>query len=202
MKLFSVVTTCVKDNHSYTNTMLFSTQEKADECFDLIKKQFLTEYASELEEPTTELDNIFIAKGTPCANFNEFKMTLSKHILCDSDEYLSQFGDYKPIYSMAVNINPNFKQYQKYRKKYDFQDLIIFIDNGNDEYELFNEDAKIASNILSTTLKHNEGYISTSIKKDELSNALKALIRNGYRAAAHEPVKTNKKTTITELLKQ
>ena len=99
----------------------------------------------------------------------------------------------KPIYSMAVNINPNFKQYQKYRKKYDFQDLIIFIDNGNDEYELFNEDAKIASNILSTTLKHNEGYISASIKKDELSNALKALIRNGYRAAVHEPVKTNKK---------
>jgi DNA mismatch repair ATPase MutS len=105
------------------------------------------------------------------------------------------------IYAMAVNINPNFKQYQKYRQKYDFQDLIIFIDNGN-EYELFNEDAKIASEILSMALKHNEGYISASIKKDELSNALKTLIRNGYRAAVHEPVKTNKKTTITELYKQ
>lgn len=106
------------------------------------------------------------------------------------------------IYAMAVNINPNFKQYQKYRQKYDFQDLIIFIDNGNEEYEIFNEDAKIASKLLSTALKHNEGYISTSIKKDELSNALKTLIRNGYRAAVHEPVKTNKKTTITELYRQ
>ena len=106
------------------------------------------------------------------------------------------------IYAMAVNINPNFKQYQKYRQKYDFQDLIIFLDNGSEEYELFNEDAKIASKLLSTALKHNEGYISTSIKKDELSNALKTLIRNGYRAAVHEPVKTNKKTTITELYRQ
>lgn len=108
----------------------------------------------------------------------------------------------KSIHAMAVNINPNFKQYQQCREKYDFQDLIIFIDNGNDEYELFNEDAKIASNLLSTALKHNEGYISTSIKKDELSNALRALIRNGYRAAVHEPVKASKKTTITELFKQ
>lgn len=108
----------------------------------------------------------------------------------------------KSIHAMAVNINPNFKQYQQCREKYDFQDLIIFIDNGNEEYELFNEDAKIASNLLSTALKHNEGYISTSIKKDELSNALRALIRNGYRAAVHEPVKASKKTTITELFKQ
>ena len=106
------------------------------------------------------------------------------------------------VHAMAVNINPNFKQYQKYRQKYDFQDLVIFIDNGNEEYEIFNEDAKIASKLLSTALKHNERYISTFIKKDELSSALKTLIRNGYRAAVHEPVKTNKKTTITELYKQ
>lgn len=107
----------------------------------------------------------------------------------------------KSIHTMAININPNFKQYQKYRQKYDFQDLIIFLDNGN-EYELFNEDAKIASKLFSTALKHNEGYISTSIKKDELSNALRTLIRNGYRAAVHEPVKTKNKTTITEVCKQ
>ena len=108
----------------------------------------------------------------------------------------------KSIHAMAISINPNFKQYQKYRQKYDFQDLIIFLDNGNEEYELFNEDAQIASEILSTALKHNEGYISTSIKKDELSNALRTLIRNGHRAAVHEPVKTKNKTTITELFKQ
>ena len=42
----------------------------------------------------------------------------------------------KPIHAMAVNINPNFKQYQKYREKYNFQDLIIFIDNGNGQLPL------------------------------------------------------------------
>lgn len=127
---------------------------------------------------------------------------MSKHdIIIGWDFETAGLDPNNSIHTMAININPNFKQYQKYKQKYEFKDLIIFIDNGN-EYELFNEDAKTASEILSTALKHNEGYVSTSIKKDELSNALRTLIRNGYRAAVHEPVKTNKKTTITELLKQ
>lgn len=150
MNLFSVVTTCVKDNHSHTNTMLFSRQEKADECFDLIKKQFLTEYASELEEPTAELDNIFIAKGSPCANFNEFKMTLSKHITCDSDEYLSQFGDYKPIYAIATDSIKAKKHpytWEHNGKAYNVRDVYL---KGEDEHvtiaskelerDLFDED--------------------------------------------------------------
>ena len=150
MNLFSVVTTCVKDNHSYTNTMLFSAQEKADGCFDLIKKQFLTEYASELEEPTTELDNIFIAKGTPCANFNEFKMTLSKHILCDSDEYLSQFGDYKPIYAIAtdpIKAKEHPYTWEHNGKEYNVRDVYLKGEDGHVtiasrelERDLFDED--------------------------------------------------------------
>lgn len=150
MNLFSVVTTCVKDNHSYTNTMLFSAQEKADGCFDLIKKQFLTEYASELEEPTTELDNIFIAKGTPCANFNEFKMTLRKHILCDSDEYLSQFGDYNPIYAIAtdsIKAKEHPYTWEHNGKEYNVRDVYLKGEDGHVtiasrelERDLFDED--------------------------------------------------------------
>lgn len=150
MKLFSVVTTCVKDNHSHTNTMLFSTQEKAMECFDLIKKQFLTEYAFGFEEPPRELDNIFIAKGSPCVNFNEFKMTLSKHITCDSDEYLSQFSDYKPIYAVAtdsIRAKKHPYTWEHNGKTYNVRDVYL---KGEDEYvtiaskelerDLFDED--------------------------------------------------------------
>lgn len=150
MELFSVVTTCVKNNHSHTNTMLFSTQEKATECFDLIKKQFLTEYTFGLEEPPTELYNVFIVKGTPCTNFNEFKMTCHKHILCDSDKYLSQYSDYKPIYMMVtdpIRAKEHPYTWEHNGKAYNVRDVYL---KGQDEYvtiaskelerDLFDED--------------------------------------------------------------
>ena len=181
MNLFSVVTTCVKDNHSYTNTMLFSRQEKADECFDLIKKQFLTEYASELEELTTELDNIFIAKGSPCANFNEFKMTLRKHITCDSDEYLSQFGDYRSIYTIAtdsIRAKKHPYTWENNGKAYNVRDVYL---KGEDEHvtiaskelerdlfdEDFNEKFNGAYQIDETFYGYADDDIITNMTDDE-----------------------------------
>lgn len=150
MKIFSVVSTCVKSNRSHTNTMLFSTIEKARECFDLIKKEFLTEYTFGFEEPPTELDNVFIAKGSSCTNFNEFKMTLNVHELCDSEKYLSLFSDYKPVYHLVtdpIKAKEHPYTWEHNGKAYNVRDVYL---KGQDEHvtiaskelerDLFDED--------------------------------------------------------------
>lgn len=95
---------------------------------------------------------------------------------------------------VEIPETPLMQQYNALKKKH--KDSILFFRLG-DFYEMFDEDAKIASSILSLTLTSRQGVPMCGVPFHSATNYISRLINNGYTVAICEQVgEEDKKTKL------
>ena len=100
---------------------------------------------------------------------------------------------------MEKNLNekltPMMEQYQAEKEKN--HDALLFFRLG-DFFEMFFEDAKIASKELNLTLTHRQNYPMCGVPAHAVENYLQKLVQKGYRVAIVDQIGDPKAKGLTE----
>lgn len=91
--------------------------------------------------------------------------------------------------SVKNSITPMMEQYQRIKKEY--QDTLLFFRLG-DFYEMFYEDAKIASSILEIALTSRQKVPMCGVPYHAVDSYLAKLLRHGFKVAICEQVEDPK----------
>ena len=97
--------------------------------------------------------------------------------------------------NLNEKITPMMEQYLAEKEKN--QDALLFFRLG-DFFEMFFEDAKIASKELNLTLTHRQNYPMCGVPAHAVENYLQKLVQKGYRVAMVDQIGDPKAKGLTE----